>query len=126
SYVYLANTKHSTDYTQCIIFKNYLLHRNCIPKLWDIKLTIKSQTSPLTLNQKSVLIAIKIAKMTSKEKILLFKTIFPKPTISKLTPNQTKDNISETTIEDENDKQQSNEMETDEFTNEQRTKLLPT
>ena len=47
---------------------------------------------------------MKIAKMTPKEKILLFKTIFPKPTTSKLTPNQPKDNISETIIEDENDK----------------------
>src|SRR5207253_11312129 len=87
SCVYLADTKHAPDYTQCIIFKNYLLHRNCISKLWDIKLTIKPQTSPLTLNQKSVLIAMKIAKMTPKQKILLFKTIFLKPSTSKPTSN---------------------------------------
>ena len=56
---------------------------------------------------------MKIAKMTSKEKILLFKTIFSKPTTSKLTLNQPKDNISETTIEDENDKQLNDQIETD-------------
>ena len=43
---------------------------------------------------------MKIAKMTSKEKIVLFKSIFPKPSTSN--SKEPKDNISETTIEDEN------------------------
>ena len=38
--------------------------------------------------------------MFSKEKIALFKTIFPK--LSTSNSNESKDNISETTIEDEN------------------------
>ena len=43
---------------------------------------------------------MKIAKMTSKEKIVLFKSIFPKPSTSN--SKEPKDNTSETTIKDEN------------------------
>ena len=86
----------------------------------------KSQTSSLILKQKSVLIAMKIAKMTSKQKISLFKTIFSKLSTSKPTSNQPKDNISETTIEDKNDKQQPSKIEIDETTNEKPTKSLST
>ena len=46
---------------------------------------------------------MKIAKIISKQKISLFKTIFPKSSTSKPTFNQLKDNISELIIENEND-----------------------
>ena len=62
--------------------------------------------------------------MSSKEKIALFKTIFPKPSTSN--SNASKDNILETIIEDENNNQYTNYMETDETAPNKSTKTLLT
>ncbi|CAG8566903.1 5128_t:CDS:2, partial [Scutellospora calospora] len=79
-----------------------------------------SQITPHSQNYHTSLVAMKIAKMTSKEKILLLKIIFPKLSISN--SNISKDNISETTIEDKNNNENTDKTEKEETTPNKSTK----
>jgi hypothetical protein len=73
--IFTDENKHAPDYTSAVLFRNKLIHRNCTPKLEDIKLKPINQTQPLNDDQKNAAIFMHLKTMPSSEKVRRYKAL---------------------------------------------------
>ncbi|KAF0545004.1 hypothetical protein F8M41_002468 [Gigaspora margarita] len=90
SCVATEQSSHASDYAIACFFKNFcILHRACAPQLNDIKLKPLPPTTPLTLEQKSLIVILKLQQMSSVEKKALYRSFLQKIKNSNQTKEET-------------------------------------
>jgi hypothetical protein len=66
-------SSHAPDYAVACLFRNFcILHRTCAPQILDIKLKPLNPKTPLTLEQKSLIVILKLQQMSSVDKKAIY------------------------------------------------------